>query len=128
MNKKRIKTAIIVLLLFVLAAAFCGCGKKNEEVLSDEVAISAIKNYCCMANPDLEEILNDEEYPVYWEIFSSDENEIVVLFRSYTGAQNKFYIDRATGDTYVTEFVPGITTEEQKTDISFDINELITEE
>ena len=35
--------------------------------------------------PDLEEIVSAGEYPVYWEVASSDAEEIVILFRSYTG-------------------------------------------
>ena len=45
--------------------------------------------------------------------------EAVVLFNSYTGAQVRYYIDRDTGETRVTEFVPGITAEETQTDESF---------
>ena len=151
MNKKVIHATTFVLLLFVLMTMLCGCGRKSDvaetiepvlndavvgtteaepetetetaEELSDEQAISAVRNYCCVLNPDLESIVKAEEYPVYWEISSSDENEIVVLFRSYTGAQNRYYVDRTTGDTYVTEYVPGITSEEQRTDESFNVKD-----
>lgn len=92
--------------------------RNGERTLSDEQAISAIRNYCFNSNPDLEGMISAEEYPVYWEIVSSDEQQIVVLFRSYTGAQIRYYIDRMTGDTYVTEFVPGITPEEERTEKS----------
>ena len=47
--------------------------------------------------------------------------QIVVLFRSYTGALVRYYIERAMGYTYVTEFVPGVTPEEQRTEESFNI-------
>lgn len=89
--------------------------------LTDELALSAIRNYCLRENPDLESIVNAGEYPVSWEIESSDEQQIVALFRSYTGALVRYYIDRATGETCVTEFVPGITTGEQRTEESFNI-------
>ena len=49
---------------------------------------------------------------------TKDGNEIVVLFRSYTGAQIRYYIDPVSGETTVTEFVPGVTDEEQRTDES----------
>lgn len=151
MNKKIYCTTKYVLLVFMLMSMLCGCGKKNDaaptaepvlndavvgtteaepetetetaEELSDEQAISAVRNYCCVLNPDLESIVKAEEYPVYWEIISSDEQGIVVLYRSYTGAQVRYYIDRASGDTYVTEFVPGITEEEQRTDESFNVKD-----
>lgn len=147
MNKKVFHTAAFVLLLVMMMTMLCGCGRKSAaseaaesvsddvsvdttepetetaEKLSDEQALSAIKSYCFTMNPDLESIVKEEEYPVYWDISSSDEQEIVVLFRSYTGAQNRYYIDRITGDTFVTEFVPGITLEEQRTDESFNVRD-----
>lgn len=142
MNKKLFHAAAFVLLLFMLMTTLCGCGGKSdaaetvepgendapavtEERLSDEQALSAIINYCCMNNPALEDIVNAGEYPTYWEIASSGEQEIVVLFRSYTGAQIRYYIDRSTGDTYVTEYVPGITPEEQRTDESFNVKDYL---
>ena len=151
MNKKAFYTAAFVL-LFIMTV-LCGCGGKNaasgitesasngafvntaesgdfpestvgaEEMLSDEQALSAVRSYCCIMNPDLEAIVKSEEYPVYWEISSSDEQETVVLFRSYTGAQIRYYIDRITGNTYVTEYVPGITPEEQRSGESFNIRD-----
>ena len=91
--------------------------------ITDEQALSAIRNYCYANNPELESIEEDGEYPVYWEIASSDENEIVVLFRSYTGAEIRYYIDPVSGETYVTEFVSGITDEEERTDESFNVKD-----
>ena len=87
--------------------------RAGERTLTDEQALSAIRNYCCINNPDLQGIVNDGDYPAYWEIASSTDSQVAVLFRSYTGAQIRYYIDRLSGDTYVTEFVPGITPEEE---------------
>lgn len=95
--------------------------RNGDGTLSDEQAISAIRNYCIHINPNLEEIVNAGEYSVCWELASSDEQQIVVLFRSYTGAQLRYYIDRTSGETYVTEFVPGVTPEEERTDESFNV-------
>ena len=89
--------------------------------LSEDLALAAIREYCMSINPELESIVNNGEYQVSWEIASSDENQIVVLFRSYTGAEVRYYIDRATGDAYATEFVPGITPEEERTDESLNV-------
>ena len=95
--------------------------KVEGEPVEDELALSIIRNYCLSENPDLQEIVDAGEYPVSWEIESSDGQQVVILFRSYTGALVRYYIDRATGDTYVTEFVPGITAEEQRTEESFNL-------
>lgn len=96
-----------------------------EQAISEEQAITAIRKYCYICNPDLENIVNEGQYPVYWEVVSSDEKEIVILFRSYTGAQIRYYIDRNTGDTYVTEFIPGITDEEERTDEHFNVKDYL---
>ena len=71
------------------------------------------------------DIEKEGEYTVYWEIESEDDDEIVVIFRSYTGALIRYYIEPVSGDTYVTEYVPGITSEEQKTDEQFNIRNYV---
>ena len=95
--------------------------RSGKGGLSDEQALAAIRNYCIAVNPDLESITSTEEFPTYWELASSDAREVVVLFRSYTGALVRYYIDRSTGSTSVTEFVPGITPEEQRTGESLNV-------
>ena len=87
---------------------------QGENRISEEQALAAVRQYCFSIDLGLESIVNAGEYPVYWDV-SSDENGIVVLFRSYTGAQIRYYVDPLTGDTYVTEFVPGITAAEERT-------------
>ncbi|MCQ2522057.1 MAG: hypothetical protein MJ105_06725 [Lachnospiraceae bacterium] len=94
-----------------------------SETITDEQALAAIQNYCYISNPSLVDIVNEGQYAVSWEVSSSDENEIVVLYISYTGAQVRYYIDRNTGDTYVTEFVPGILDEEEQTDERFNVKD-----
>lgn len=153
MNKKAMH---VVLLSLMLTMIFCGCSKSTDAAettvpvsngtsvsqsgvggstesetemmgeMSDEQVICAVMNYCYTQNPDLERIVKAQEYPVYWEISSRNAHETVVLFRSYTGAQNRYYIDLTTGDTYVTEFVPGITAEEQRTDERFNIRDYLS--
>ena len=100
--------------------------RAGEHTLTDEQALAAIRQYCLSSNPDLEGIVNAGEYPVYWEIASSDANEIVVLYRSYTGTLVRYYIARATGETYVTEFVSGITPEEQRTEEHLNVWDYMT--
>ena len=87
--------------------------------LTDEQALAAIRKYGAIRNPDLESVENAGEYPVYWEISSGGEQEIVVVFRSYTGSISRYYIDPVSGDTYVTEQVPGVTEGEQRTEKAF---------
>ncbi len=100
-------------------------GSAADDRISDDQALEAIKAYCHESNPDLQRIEDEGEYPVYWEIESSSDEAIVVLFRSYTGCLVRYYIDPVSGDTYVTEFVEGITEEEQKTDEAFNVKDYI---
>ncbi|WP_026513366.1 hypothetical protein [Butyrivibrio sp. LB2008] len=94
----------------------------NGEITDDQ-ALLAIKNYCYENFPDLKDMVDSDKYTIYWYIESSDEKEIVVVYRSYTAALVRYYIDRATGATYVTEFAPGITEEEERTDESFSVGD-----
>ena len=88
---------------------------RAEKRMSDEQAVSAIRNYCFINNPDLEKYVNSGDSTVYWDVSSSDGKEIAVVFRSYTGSVNRYYIDPVSGETYVTELVPGIKDEEGRT-------------
>ena len=93
------------------------------EALTDDQALEAIKNYVYETNPDVQDMENSDDYTLYFEVVSSDENEIVVLYRSYTAAQVRYYIDPVSGDTRVTEFVPGITEEEEETGETFNVRD-----
>ena len=99
--------------------------REEEKPVSDEQALNAIKKYCYLNYPDLEDVINEDKATVYWDISSSDDKEIVVLFRSYTGALVRYYIDPVSGDTYVTEFVEGITPAEERTDESFNVRDYL---
>lgn len=96
---------------------------EESTPITDDQALEAIKNYCHTTMPDLEDMEKSGDYTISWEVESSDADQIVVMFRSYTGAQVRYYIDPVSGDTDVTEFVEGITDEEQPTDESFNIND-----
>ena len=89
--------------------------------LMEEQAVNAIRRYCLNNNPELAGIESAGEYAVYWIVEAESENEIVVLFRSYTGAQVRYHIDPVSGDAYVTEFVPGITPGEERTEETLNV-------
>ena len=94
---------------------------RGEKKLSEEQALYAVRRYCCIGNPELETMADDGEHTVYWEAVSASEEELVVLFRSYTGAELRYYIDRSSGETYVTESVPGVTSGEERTEESLNV-------
>ena len=136
------KKSLVIAMALVMAAGVVACGAKEDTTIiggadgptsifvstktdayTDEQVVTAIENYCYAQNPDLKEIVETGEYPVYWEVQSSDANEIVVLYRSYTGALIRYYVNPTSGDTYVTEFVPGITEEEEKNGETFNVKD-----
>ena len=95
--------------------SFRTCSGQREQRLTDEQAAAAIRQYCGIRDPELKITAETGEYPVYWDVSSSTDHEIVVVFRSYTGAQVRYHIDPVSGETQAAEFVPGITAEEQPT-------------
>ncbi len=90
--------------------------ENQAEALTKEQALNAIKNYCFNKNPDLKNMVDSPEYNIYWDVSTNEAGEIVVLYRSYTGAQIRYYIEPVSGEAYVTELVPGIIDEEKRTE------------
>ena len=88
--------------------------------ITQDQAMDAVLNYFKADFPDYE---IDSEHGEYWEVEPGDNGEIKVIHKSYTGAFNFYYVDPATGETYVTELVPGIIDEEQKTGETFNVND-----
>ena len=138
----------LVLLTLLMVIGMTGCDKQKEvsespvvdssvnstvnsemsedttlESITSDQALEAIKNYCVKQQPDLADMANSDDYTIYWEVESSDADQIVVLYRSYTGAQVRYYVDPKTGDVYVTEFMSGITEEEERTEETFNVKE-----
>ena len=99
--------------------------ESKADALTEEQALDAIKNYCFSRNPGLKDMVESGEYNIYWNVISNDANEIVVLYRAHTSAQMRYYISKASGETYVTELVPGIIDEEQRTDENFNIRDYL---
>ena len=117
------KKGLLRAIVFLLILNTFACEKEIEDKITKGEAINAIRNYNYENIQGLEEMVESNEYSIYWDIESEDDNQIVVVFRSYTGAINRYYIDKNTGETYVTEFVPGIILDEQKTDEKFNVKD-----
>lgn len=94
---------------------------QGERKISEEQALTAIEKYCYITIPDLKDIVKSGKYYVSWGITSDDDSEIVILFRSYTGTEITYYIDPVSGDAYVTEFVPGVSHQEERTDETLNV-------
>lgn len=108
-------SVILAAILFAGCAASSSGKVEIKQRITNEQAVSAVRKYCLAASPELDDIVNAGQYPVYWELESDEENMIVVLFRSYTGALIRYHIDPVSGDTYTTEFIPGVSSAEERT-------------
>ena len=95
------------------------------DVISEEQAYTAVINYCKATDPEFSEESNAEEHTEYWDVSTNEDGVIVVLYRSYTSAQIRYYIQPVTGEAYVTELVPGIIDEEQETGETFNARDYL---
>jgi hypothetical protein len=99
--------------------------EEKAKDLTEEQAYTAVINYCKANDPNFSEEANSEGYTEYWNVSTNENGEIVVLYRSYTAAQIIYYVNPTSGETYVAEFVPGITDEEQKTGETFNARDYL---
>ena len=97
------------------------------DVISEEQAYAAVINYCKTTDPEFSDESNTEGYTEYWDVSTNEDGEIVVLYRSYTAAQIRYYIDPVTGEAYVTELVPGIIDDEQETGDTFNARDYLVD-
>lgn len=100
----------------------------KTDMITQEQALNAIRNYCYINDPGLKDMENSDDYTLYWDVTTDDDDKIVVLYRSYTAAQIRYYIDPVSGETYVTEQVPGIIDEEQRTEETLNIRDYLSAE
>lgn len=122
------KPIFVFILVFVMGVVLQGCGAKNEFAdssgssgdldnkatqnhISEGMAYDGVYNYCCSTydwsiaedNPDI----------MYLEMGEETESEYQVIFRSYTGAFVYFYVDKLSGITRLTEYVPNLEIQEE---------------
>ncbi|WP_026522897.1 hypothetical protein [Butyrivibrio sp. VCB2001] len=138
------KKKFAVMLACVMALGLVACGTKTEETsslqveeipaaeesvqvdkITEEQATQAIHDYCIESFPDLANMEGSDDYTLYWEASTNENGEIVVLYRAYTGALIRYYVNPETGDTYVTEQVPGIIDDEQRTEETLNVKDYI---
>ena len=135
MNKKLISVVLTAGLL--LSATACTHTAKNPDTttatettsemaqasLTNDQALNAITNYL------YKEYGQDKpsgDAPSYWIIDEkqTDDKTVVVDWRSYTAAHVYFYIDRASGETYVMESEPG-SEKKVKTETKFNVKDYL---
>lgn len=72
--------------------------------LTDDEAMAGFTNYLYFKIKNLQKILDEDKIPCTWGIASSDKNEIMIMFKSNTGALLRYHINRKTGKAYVTQY------------------------
>ena len=117
----------IFIIALMLVAMLQGCGTGSTPVntpdpagstdtdvslneITAETAFKGVYNYChatygwsaAEGNPDM----------MYLEMGEETDTEYQVIFRSYTGSYTYFYVDKATGNTRMTQYVPSLNIEE----------------
>lgn len=121
---KKLYFFVIALMMVTLLP---GCGTENKvtdnpqnseimdsdasaEKITKEMAYEGVFNYCHSVydwsiaenNPDI----------MYLQMGKETESEYQVIFSSYTGAFVYFYVDKSSGTTRITEYVPILDLEE----------------
>jgi hypothetical protein len=89
---------------------------ENTGNLTEEQALTAVKNYCYSIDPSIEKMDQSGKNEVSFDIESSSDEEIVVLFKANTGEEARFYVDPVSGDATITSFIPGEDTQEETID------------
>ena len=83
-------------------AALEPAAPKSE--ITQEMAYAGVNNYCHITYDwSIAEEIPDIMYVVNWD---ETETEYVVMFRSYTGAHELFYVDKASGVTRIVFYEP----------------------
>ena len=119
------KKVLFKICVFLFIFSLFACAKEIEYEITSNAALNAVKKYNCEMIPGLDEKAKSDDYTIYWDIVSEDENQIVILFRSYTASMNRYYIDKNTGEAYETVQVPGIIDDEEKTGERLNIKDYI---
>ena len=136
------KVALVIVCCLALGLAACGTedkkesgspvqgepiaestGKAGENAGEEKAAATASEESSVASSEATQATAITEEQAFDWASTMNEKGEIVILYRSYTAAQIRYYIDPNTGDTYVTEFVPGITDEEERTEETFNVKD-----
>ena len=121
------KLFFIFIMVLVMGISLHGCGTGDEAVdspappedliadasknnITEEIAYEGVCNYCHSAYDW--SITEDNPNIMYLEMGEETETEYQVIFRSYTGTFVYFHVDKSSGITRLTEYVPSLGIEE----------------
>ena len=96
---------------FALSALLCSCqGNKAEQAqatgITAEMALEGVNNYC---HSEYDWSIAEENPDIMYVTMGEDtDSTYQVVFRSYTGAFVRFYVDKASGTTRLEDYVPSL--------------------
>ena len=98
--------AVLSLALASLLLCSCRHDASNECKVTAEMALEGVSNYC---HEEYDWNIAEEK-PNIMDIEMGEETDSTyqVVFQSYTGAKVFFYVDKASGQTRIEEYVPAI--------------------
>lgn len=122
------KLFCVLIAALVLGTMLQGCGSKNdknddsqseETKITADLAYEGVNNYCHEAY-DWSAAEEDPDI-MYVEMGEESDTEYQVIFRSYTGTFDYFYVNKEDGTTRIETYVPALDkTEENGTINLFD--------
>lgn len=106
----------IALSLVCAAVLFCSCRKNKSELapsvdLTAEKAYEGVSNYCHSAYDW--SVAEDNPSIMNLEMGEETDSTYLVVFRSYTGALVRFYVNKSNGATRIVEYVPALNIEDE---------------
>ena len=96
--------------LVLLALLLCACGS-NARKITAEMAYQGVSNYC-HSEYDWS-VAEDNPALMGIEMGEETDSTYQVVFRSYTGAQVYFHVDKKSGSTRMVEHVPALNLESE---------------
>ena len=117
------KLFFVFIMALVMGITLHGCGTVDDAVdsptpsedliadalqqnITEETAYEGVYNYC-RSSYDWS-IAEDNPDIMYLEMGEETETEYQVIFRSYTGTFVYFHVDKSSGTTRLTEYVPNL--------------------
>ena len=98
----------LITICLLATMLLCSCGSKStkepQSKITAEMALEGVSNYC-HSEYDWS-IAKDNRDIMGVQMGEESDSAYQVVFRSYTGAQVNFYVNKESGTTQMEEYVP----------------------
>lgn len=105
------KRIIVTTFMFVVLLLCSCCHSVQKGAITADMAYEGVNNYC-HSTYDWSKAETDS-VTMYVSMGEETATEYQVVFRSYTGAQVYFHVDKSSGTTRMVEHVPALDIEEE---------------